>query len=1589
MFAPVARLESIRLFLGMACILNFTVHQMDVKSAFLNGILQEEVYVEQPKGFEDMMKPEYVFKLKKALYGLKQAPRAWYERLTNFLLEKGYNRGSIDKTLFILEENKEIMMVQIYVDDIIFGSTSQKLVDQFIENMTREFEMSLVGELKYFLGLQIVQSDEGIYISQSTYAKKILKKFQMDKCKEAKTPMSTSLKLSRDENGTDVDVKTYRGMIGSLLYLTESRPDLCLSVGVCARYQAKPKQSHLEAVKRILKYVRGTVELGIWYSRNSNQNLVGYCDADYAGNVNDRRSTSGGCFFLGNNLIAWLSKKKNSVSISTAESEYIAMGSCCTQLLWMKQMLSDYRIDSGVLQVYCDNQSAIDISKNPVQHSRTKHIDVRHHFIRELVEEKKVKIDHVGTEIQLADVFTKALDFNSSQIATMVKATRRGPTGGRRLVKDVRSNGCAGNPQLIDEPIEEPVRSTVAPLSLVPYDSKEDSFATASEGTKSGESGEKKQDEVESKKSYKDTEVLFEQIEDNKLEEEVVPTETVPANAESTEAGSTEGIENLANQIEEPVLISSQNAEVRNQYEKNQEDSTEQTVIGTHAERVRDESVHISDIQLEPTELTVEEQFQKNQKEKEARKKRVFKQLGLAPPKKKQKNAESSSKKSKSLKASGSGKINKFLGFKELNKDELKVDSEADSIGKEKLAEILTEEEKTSWDALVVKNLSPRIGALLRITAQNWIPSSNPDYVSVERAQLIYKIFHGIRFDVGKLIFNQVMSLVQNKDERHLVFPRIIYGMLMSQKEVPIYSEEKFVNPKFYKKDVRTGFAYTERMEAKAKAKTQQNTSRTAPQVASASSSQFNPEYQGYAVVDIGSIRLPQPDGDDREGMFVALLDTAQAISRMNEVLERHKIKKGEIEDADSEGVPELSQDTSRIVIEDFGIDVGINIVNLSYSLPSTKDMPPMYIRNDRQVQAFMKKLAEFRGGIQLCGKTSTNPMMGTSNISISSESNTDPYSTYQVMNEMRFDSTIPERVRTETESFSNISEGSAPVGGSTISASSNTLYCGKLFKDKKEMGRQMQLFAMENNFEFRTKKSDSTRYILRCIDEKCSWRLRATRVKASYSFIIKKYVSEHCCDSSLRKVNHRQATTRTLGEMISNHFRGEKLALKPKQLIEKFRHDNGIGVSYSKAWRAKDHAIDVARGTPDDGYEFLPMWMYMVNEKNPGSVTFIEVDPDNKFKYAFLAFGPSIRGFKLMRKVICIDGAHLKSNFKGTLLGASAQDGDFHLYPIAFGVVDLENDASWDWFMKCLKKIIPDEPDLVFVSDRASSIANALIVNYPLAHHGICIFHLEKNLETGFKSSSTLIPVMKDAAYAYTRFDFEHLLHVKKWSRACAPANRYNIMTSNLVESLNSLLKESREYPIVCLFDTIRSTLTRWFNERHEKGTRNRHSVSLSVMKQVKTLYDSTARWLEVSQVNQHVFEVKGGTLVHVVNLETRDCTCRVFNITKIPCAHAIAAAKHINLNEYDYVDTLYSNKRWTLAYSESIYPVGDRTQWEVPPDVAAFVCRPPSSRVPSGMPKKKRIPSGWEYGKSARNYKCRRCGQNGHNKSSCVVPI
>ncbi|GJS73432.1 retrovirus-related pol polyprotein from transposon TNT 1-94 [Tanacetum coccineum] len=321
-YAPVARLESIRILLAYACALDFKLYQMDVKSAFLNGVINEEVYVAQPPGFIDFAKPNYVYKLKKALYGLKQAPKAWYDRLKAFLIKHNYSMGMVDNTLFTKKKDSNIIIVQIYVDDIIFGSTCQEMCDDFAKIMHDEFEMSMMGELNFFLGLQIKQLNDGIFFNQSKYIKEMLKKFGLEDSKPMKTPMSTETKLTRDEEGESVDNTKYRGMIGSLLYLTASRPDIMFSVCLCARFQEDPKTSHLEAVKRIFRYIKGTMHLGLWYPKGSGIETIVYADSDHAGDYVDRKSTSGVCTFMGCCLTSWFSKKQTALAISTTEAEY-------------------------------------------------------------------------------------------------------------------------------------------------------------------------------------------------------------------------------------------------------------------------------------------------------------------------------------------------------------------------------------------------------------------------------------------------------------------------------------------------------------------------------------------------------------------------------------------------------------------------------------------------------------------------------------------------------------------------------------------------------------------------------------------------------------------------------------------------------------------------------------------------------------------------------------------------------------------------------------------------------------------------------------------------------------------------------------------------------------------------------------------------------------------------------------------------------------------------------------------------------------------------------------------------------------------
>ncbi|GJZ54541.1 putative ribonuclease H-like domain-containing protein [Tanacetum coccineum] len=332
-FAPVARIEAIRIFLAFASYMGFIVYQMDVKSAFLYGIIDEEVYVSQPPGFVDPKFPKKVYKVVKALYGLHQAPRAWYATLSTFLLKSGYRRGTIDKTLFIKKDKNDIMLVQVYVDDIIFGSTKRSWCDEFEALMKSRFQMSSIGELTFFLGLQVKQKEDGIFISQDKYVAEILKKFDFASVKTASTPIETHKSLTKDEEAADVDVYLYRSMIVSLMYLIASRPDIMFVVCACSRFQVSPKTSHLNVVKRIFRYLKGKPKLGLWYPRVSSFDLEAYSDCDYAGANLDRKSTTGSCQFLSRRLISWQCKKQTIVATSTIEAEYVAAANYYGQVL--------------------------------------------------------------------------------------------------------------------------------------------------------------------------------------------------------------------------------------------------------------------------------------------------------------------------------------------------------------------------------------------------------------------------------------------------------------------------------------------------------------------------------------------------------------------------------------------------------------------------------------------------------------------------------------------------------------------------------------------------------------------------------------------------------------------------------------------------------------------------------------------------------------------------------------------------------------------------------------------------------------------------------------------------------------------------------------------------------------------------------------------------------------------------------------------------------------------------------------------------------------------------------------------------------
>lgn len=412
-FSPVARAESIRTIMATGVQHGHHIHQMDVTAAFLNGELHEEVFMSQPEGFKEKGKEHLVCKLNKSIYGLKQSPRCWNSSLHSYLLENGFVQSAADPCIYTTKEG-EMLILAVYVDDIILSCKSLKKVSEVKSILMKRYKMSDMGELKYFLGIKIDQNHENgtIFMTQEAYAERVIQKFGLSEANPAKTPIEPYNNFdSENESKTSADPQKYQSAIGSLLYLsTKTRPDLSFAVGKVARYCANPTTEHWMAVKRILRYLKGTTNYGLLYSKVKSKTCVGYADADWAGDIADRKSTSGYSFQLSGSPISWNSAKQTCIALSTAEAEYYALSSAAQEAVWIQKLLRDLRYtEDEPITIYEDNQATMCIARDQHCSKKTKHIDIRFHFVRDLISKNKIIVKYCNTNQMIADVFTKGL----------------------------------------------------------------------------------------------------------------------------------------------------------------------------------------------------------------------------------------------------------------------------------------------------------------------------------------------------------------------------------------------------------------------------------------------------------------------------------------------------------------------------------------------------------------------------------------------------------------------------------------------------------------------------------------------------------------------------------------------------------------------------------------------------------------------------------------------------------------------------------------------------------------------------------------------------------------------------------------------------------------------------------------------------------------------------------------------------------------------------------------------------------------------------------------------------------------------------
>lgn len=576
-------------------------------------------------------------------------------------------------------------------------------------------------------------------------------------------------------------------------------------------------------------------------------------------------------------------------------------------------------------------------------------------------------------------------------------------------------------------------------------------------------------------------------------------------------------------------------------------------------------------------------------------------------------------------------------------------------------------------------------------------------------------------------------------------------------------------------------------------------------------------------------------------------------------------------------------------------------------------------------------------------------------------------------------------------------------------------LHVGQEFADVKACRRALRDTAIALHFEMQTIKSDKTRFTARCANEECPWRIHAAKLPGVPTFTIRTINDSHTC-GGISHLGHQQASVQWVANSVEQRLK-ENPNCKPKEILEEIHRVHGITLSYKQAWRGKERIMAAMRGSFEEGYRLLPPYCEQVKRTNPGSIASVYGNPtDNCFQRLFISFQASIYGFlNACRPLLGLDRTFLKSKYLGTLLLATGFDGDGGLFPLAFGVVDEENDDNWMWFLSELHNLLEvnteNMPRLTILSDRQKGIVDGVEANFPTAFHGFCMRHLSESFRKEF-NNTLLVNLLWDAAHALTVIEFEaKILEIEEisqdaaywirripprlWATAYFEGSRFGHLTANIVESLNSWILEASGLPIIQMMECIRRQLMTWFNERRETSMQWTSILVPSAERRVAEALER-ARTYQVLRANEAEFEVISHEGTNIVDIRNRYCHCRGWELYGLPCAHAVAALLSCRQNVHRFTESCFTVATYRKTYSQTIHPIPDKTLWmelsegeaNGSKSSAEMVINPPKSLRPPGRPRKKRVRAE-DRGRVKRVVHCSRCNQTGHFRTTCAAPI